>query len=105
MSVSCWKCGSELTQSTSPCSWCNAEKAKAESLGPVTMPTTREAYQTALETVREATRRFRLAQESYRARFIGDAEFLAARAAYNAASVAFDRAHEARAAEVEEIDP
>lgn len=56
-------------------------------------------YRTALDEVREATRKFRIAQQSYRARLIGDADFLASRDAYNAASLKFDRVSERRCAQ------
>jgi hypothetical protein len=48
-------------------------------------------YNEALETVREATRVFHAAQKAYRAREIGDAEFLAARKAYTDADLRFER--------------
>lgn len=47
-------------------------------------------YEAALATANEASVRFTKAQLAYRAREIGDAEFLAARAAYKLAEAAFD---------------
>ena len=47
-------------------------------------------YVHALETANKASRKFRKAQMAYRARTIGDTEFLAAQALHNAAQKAFD---------------
>ena len=58
------------------------------------------AYEVALATVNAASRTFAEAQKKYRAREIGDGEFLAARAAYKAAEVEFDKAYAAREVEV-----
>jgi membrane-bound lytic murein transglycosylase B len=52
-----------------------------------------EEYRNALEDSREASKEFRVAQEQYRARTIGDAEFLAARAKYREAEALFDAAY------------
>lgn len=51
-------------------------------------------YIEALEASRIASRTFAAAQRAYRAREIGDAEFLAARALHDAALAAFDAAYD-----------
>jgi outer membrane protein TolC len=55
-----------------------------------TAETSRPEYDSALEAVRAATRAFRRAEADYRARKIGDTEYLAARADMQAADRAFD---------------
>ena len=50
-------------------------------------------YETAVEAARAASAIFRKAQEDYRARRIGDAEYLAARLAFKRSEVAFDEAY------------
>lgn len=52
-----------------------------------------EEYRIAYERSGEAIRKFRVAQQAYRAREIGDREFLAARRAYDAAMAGFDAAY------------
>lgn len=47
-------------------------------------------YEVTLETARAAARAFSAAQKAYRAGEIGDSEFLAAKAAYDASDAAFD---------------
>ena len=54
-----------------------------------------EQYNRALDGFRAASREFRLAQEQYRAKKIGDSQFLAARAEFNAASSLMDYAENA----------
>lgn len=49
-------------------------------------------YIAVLQAQRAASARFYIAQKAYRARTIGDAEFLAARAEYDASEVAFSKA-------------
>lgn len=56
------------------------------------MNTPSPEYLAALETAREASRVFAKAQADYRARRIGDREFLAARAVYDESDRAFDAA-------------
>ncbi len=60
------------------------------------MKTVNAKYEAALQAVRVATQQFRLAQQSYRAGLIEDAEFLAARDVYAQA----DKFFEAVAAEI-----
>lgn len=50
-------------------------------------------YEAAIAKHNEAIRAFRAIQEAYRSRTIGDAEFLAGRKAYNAATEEFDAAY------------
>jgi hypothetical protein len=52
-------------------------------------------YELALEASRKASREFAEAQTAYRARNIGDAEFLAAKAKHDAACKEFDAAYDA----------
>ena len=47
-------------------------------------------YEAALATVRAAQERFNIVRDAYRARKIGDAEFLAAREEMTKANAAFD---------------
>jgi hypothetical protein len=47
-------------------------------------------YELALNAVREATAKFNAVTKAYRARTIGDDEFLAAKAKYNEAEKVFD---------------
>lgn len=54
---------------------------------------TKADYAAALEAARAAARVYREAQTAYRARKIGDAEYLAARAAWEASDKAFDDAY------------
>lgn len=49
-------------------------------------------YEAALESAREASQRFARVQQDYRARRIGDEEYLAARADWDHSQVAFDAA-------------
>lgn len=49
-------------------------------------------YNAALEVFRKASATFSAAQDAYRARTIGDAEFLAARAEFKAADAVMDAA-------------
>lgn len=55
------------------------------------------AYATALETVRTATQIYFAAAAEFRAGRMTTAEYVAARAAYKAADVAFDAAYSAAA--------
>ena len=55
-------------------------------------------YAAALESHNVAFRAFDAVRNDYRARSVGDAEFLAARAKYEAATKIFDAAFEAEAA-------
>ena len=55
-------------------------------------------YAAALEVARKASAEFTKAQIAYRAKQIGDAEFLAARAEFKASEVAFDAAFAKEAA-------
>jgi hypothetical protein len=48
------------------------------------------AYDAALETFRAASRKYTVTSKAYHAREIGDAEFLAAKAAFKLAQVACD---------------
>lgn len=50
-------------------------------------------YKAAYEKSGEAIRAFKVAQVAYRTRQIGDAEFLAARKAYDAAMAEYDAAY------------
>ena len=50
-------------------------------------------YELALNAVREATRKFKAVRDSYRARKIGDAEFLAAKEVYDEADRAYELAY------------
>ena len=50
-------------------------------------------YKAALEKANKVSAEFRAAQIAYRARKIGDAEFLAAKAKYDASEKAFDAAY------------
>lgn len=59
-------------------------------------------YGKALEDIRIAGAAFRQIQAAYRAKAIGDAEYLAGRAAYLTSSKAFDDAEAAEAAEAAE---
>jgi hypothetical protein len=52
-----------------------------------------KTYEAALEESRKAARKFMAVQADYRARKIGDAEYLAARAEYEASEKAFDAAY------------
>ena len=54
-------------------------------------------YEAALEIVNAATREFHKVRDAYRSRKIGDREFLAARAIYNAAEKVFDEAFDKEA--------
>jgi outer membrane protein TolC len=56
--------------------------------------TAQEQYDAAMDSMREASRLYRAATEQYRARLIGDAEFLSYRAALNAANDAVDVAEQ-----------
>lgn len=56
-----------------------------------------KTYKAALEASRKAARVFMNAQDAYRARTIGDAEFLAAKAEYKKSEAAFDAAFTAEA--------
>ena len=47
-------------------------------------------YEAALAKANEASRKFSAIQKAYRAREIGDAEFLAGKAEWNASTKAFD---------------
>lgn len=49
-----------------------------------------KSYEMAMEKSAEAIKIFRLAQSAYRARTIGDSEFIAARAKYNTAMKEYD---------------
>ena len=53
-----------------------------------------------LETANAASKKFAIAQAAYRARTIGDAEFLAAKREHDAASKAFDAAYSLAQSEV-----
>ena len=57
--------------------------------------TPEQVYDAALARSREATKAFRVKQEAYRARTIGDEEFLKARADFDAAMKDFDAAEQA----------
>lgn len=50
-------------------------------------------YAKALEESRKASAEFRAAKDAYRSRKIGDSEFLAAKAKYDASEKAFDAAY------------
>ena len=52
-----------------------------------------KTYEAALEKSREASRKFMAAQTAYRARQIGDKEFLAAKAEHDVACKEFDVAY------------
>ena len=52
-------------------------------------------YEAASQAMRDATAIFREAQDAYRSRKIGDAEFIAARKVYNSYVAEFDSAYEA----------
>lgn len=68
----------------------------------MTTATLSPAYLAALEASNVAIRKYNAVRDAYRARTVGDAEFLAAREAYMLAQEAFDAAfaaEEARAAE------
>ena len=54
------------------------------------MKLTKAEYEVALEAARVASQKFGAAQKAYRSLEIGDAEFLAAKAEYDASGVAFD---------------
>lgn len=51
------------------------------------------AYEDALQKANEATKVFRGVQKAYRARKIGDEEYLAARKIYEAAEKEFERSY------------
>ncbi len=51
-----------------------------------------KTYEIAYNAAMEASAKFRVAQLAYRSRQIGDAEFLAAKAAFDASTKAFDEA-------------
>jgi predicted amidophosphoribosyltransferase len=61
-------------------------------------PQTSAEYDAALDETRSSTREFQKAQDDYRAGRIGDAEFLAAKAKYEAQDNVFDAAHAQEAA-------
>lgn len=52
-----------------------------------------DEYAAALETIREATRKFQQVTVSYRNQTIGDEEYLAARKEYKAAEATFDQVY------------
>ena len=51
-----------------------------------------KAYEAAIKAHNEATAKFHAVRDAYRARQVGDAEFLAARKEYRAATAQFDAA-------------
>lgn len=57
-----------------------------------------KTYEAAIHKHNEAITAFRIVQLAYRARSIGDAEFIAGRKIYDAATTEFDAAFEAEAA-------